>query len=143
MPELMRAIAGRLREFVGNRRRAPRLPTRLVVVVSLHGAQSAARIPANLPTVAGHTRDVSATGLSVIVPGIRIGERYLTGADQLLRVTLKLPAGLIELRAAPVRYEQLAEDDPDTGYLIGLHIREITDRDRSLYTDYLRSLRKG
>ncbi|HEV2708031.1 MAG TPA: PilZ domain-containing protein [Pyrinomonadaceae bacterium] len=142
MPELMRAIAGRLREFVGNRRRAPRLPTRLVAVVSIDAAKTTTRVPLNLPTVAAHTRDVSATGLSIIVPGIRIGERYLTGPDQLLRLTLKLPAGLIELRAAPVRYEQLPEDDPDTGYLIGLHIREITDRDRTLYIDHLRSLRK-
>jgi hypothetical protein len=142
MPELMRAIAGRLREFVGNRRRAPRLPTRLVAVVSIDSAKTAARVPANLPTVAGHTRDVSATGLCIIVPGIRVGERYLTGADQLLRITLKLPAGLIELRAAPVRYEQLGPEDPDTGYLIGLHIREITDRERALYTDHLRSLRQ-
>jgi hypothetical protein len=143
MPELMRSIANRLREMVGNRRRAPRHPANVVAVVSLVGARTSSRTPSNLPTIAGHTRDISATGLALIFPAIRIGGRYLTGEDQLLHVTLKLPAGAVQLQAAPVRYEQLGEDDPDTGYLIGVHIREMSDRDRTLLTDYLRTTRKG
>lgn len=144
MPELMRSIANRLREMVGNRRRAPRHPARAVVVVSLVVARTAgARTPPNLPTIAGHTRDMSATGLALIVPAIRIGERYLTGEDHLLNVTLKLPGGAVQLQAAPVRYEQLAEDDADIGYLIGVHIKEMSDRDRTLFTEYLRTVRKG
>ena len=143
MPELMRSIANRLREMVGNRRRAPRLQARAVVIVSLVVARVASRTPPNLPTIAGHTRDISATGLALIVPIIRIGERYLTGEDHLLNITLKLPAGAVQLQASPMRYEQLDEDDPDTGYLIGVHIKEMSDRDRTIFTDYLRTLRKG
>ncbi len=142
MPELMRSIVSRLRELVGNRRRAPRHPARVVAVVSLVGSKTAARIPPNLPTLAGHTLDISATGIGLIVPAIRVGERYLTGQDQLLHLTLKLPSGIVQLRCAPARYEQLGEGDADKGYLVGVRIKEISDRDRSLLTEYLRTLRK-
>jgi hypothetical protein len=143
MPELMRSIANRLREMVGNRRRAPRHPARIVAVVSLAGAKTSTRTPSNLPTIAGHTRDISVTGLALIFPAIRIGGRYLTGEDQLLHVTLKLPTGAVQLQAAPVRYEHLDEGDDDTGYLIGVSIKEMSDRDRTLFTEYLRTMRKG
>ena len=45
-----------------------------------------------LPTLNGHTLDVSTTGLALIVPAIRIGEHYLAGADRKLHVKLELPS---------------------------------------------------
>ncbi|HEX8117165.1 MAG TPA: PilZ domain-containing protein, partial [Pyrinomonadaceae bacterium] len=74
MPELLRTIASRLREFVGNRRRAPRFKVRLAVFVSLLDPTPGAP-PAG--GIAGHTRDVSEDGLGIILPAIRLGGRYL------------------------------------------------------------------
>lgn len=137
MPELLRDIASRLRQFVGNRRYAPRFKTRLAVAVSLLDARPRA-YPAALE---GHTRDVSTCGLALVLPAIRMGERYLTGDGSLLRVTLRLPDGSIQIHAVAARYERLGEEDPDTGYLLGVRIKEMTDPDRALFEDYLATLK--
>ena len=137
MPELLRDIASRLRAFVGNRRYATRYPTRLSVAVSLLDARPRA-YPAALE---GHTLDLSACGLAVVLPAIRIGERYLTGDTHVLRITLRLPTAAVQIHGVPARYERLGEDDADTGYLLGVRIKEMSDKDRALFEDYLRTLK--
>ena len=137
MPELLRDIASRLRAFVGNRRYATRYRTRLSVAVSLLDARPRA-YPAALE---GHTLDLSDCGLAVVLPAIRIGERYLTGDTHVLRITLRLPAAAVQIHGVPARYERLGEDDEDTGYLVGVRIKEMSDKDRALFEEYLRTLR--
>jgi hypothetical protein len=140
MPERLRTIASRLREFVGNRRRAPRQSARLAVFVSLlDGAPGAP--PAG--GVAGHTRDVSKSGLGVVLPAIRLGGRYLVGEGVTLRLTLQLGEQSARLYGTPVRYERLEEGQDgqtDPGFLLGIRLTE--DGDRSLLADYLKSLKK-
>lgn len=137
MPELLRDIASRLREFVGNRRYATRHKTRLAVAVSLLDAK-----PRGYPAaLEGHTRDLSACGLALILPAIRIGERYLTGDAHVLRITLRLPAASIQIHGVPARYERLGDEDSDTGYLVGVRIKEMTDKDRALFEEYLHTLK--
>jgi hypothetical protein len=87
-----------------------------------------------LPTLDGHTLDVSATGLALIVPAIRIGEHYLAGADRKLHIRLELPSGPVEMRVATVRYESLEDE---TGYLIGAQILEMSDSDRATFDKYV------
>jgi hypothetical protein len=137
MPELLRTIASRLRELMGNRRRAPRHTMRLSVFVSvLDSAQGAA--PAG---VAGHTRDVSDGGLAVVLPAIRVGDRYLAGDSTTLRLTLKLPDASARLYGTPVRYERLEDDgQTDAGFLVGIRLNE--DGDRALLAEYLKNLKK-
>lgn len=89
-----------------------------------------------LPTLHGHTLDVSATGLALIVPAIRIGEHYLAGSDRKLHIKLELPNGPVELKATAVRYESL---DDDSGYLIGARILEMSDSDRATFEKYVSS----
>lgn len=139
MPELLRDIASRLREFLGNRRHAPHYRARLGLAVSLLDAKPRA-YPSALE---GHTRDLSASGLGVILPAIRIGERYLTGDTHMLRITLRLPAASVQIHGTPVRYERLGEEDADTGYLVGVRIKEMSDRDRAVFEEYLRTIREG
>src|SRR3982750_4587589 len=139
MPELMRSIITRLRGVVGNRRRAKRYRARLPFSVSLLGIKTAAEspIPRRLPQIEGYTRDLSETGLALVVPTIRIGDHYLTGAGRRLLVTLKHPTGPLALQVTPVRYEQLDEDHTERGYLIGVRIEEISDADRARFIAYL------
>ena len=141
MPEVMRAIAARLREFVGNRRRAPRYRARLLFSVSLLDKATADKSSPpqkrRAPAVEGYTRDLSATGLALIVPAIRVGDRYLSGEGNILSIKLELPAGPVQIQAAPVRYEQLGEDSEEKGFLIGTHITEMSESDRTRYTEYL------
>jgi hypothetical protein len=139
MPELLRTIASRLREFVGNRRRAPRRSVRLAVFVSLLDASPGAP-PAG--GVAGHTRDASESGLGVVLPVIRLGGRYLVGDGVTLRLTLKLGDKSARLYGTPVRYERLDEGEDgqtDPGFLLGIRLHE--DGDRALLAEYLKGMK--
>lgn len=139
MPERLRTIASRLRELVGNRRRAPRRRVRLAVYVSLLDSTPGAP-PAG--GVAGHTRDASESGLGVVLPVIRLGGRYLVGDGVTLRLTLKLGEQSARLYGTPVRYERLDEGDDgqtDPGFLLGIRLND--DGDRALLAEYLKGMK--
>lgn len=144
MPELIRSFTNRLREIVGNRRRAPRHRVRLAVELALNisqagGKKSLSRSSAQLK-LAGYTRDISETGLAIIVPAIRIGGQYFTDSNHKLFITLQLPNDIIELHAKPVRYVPLEDDATETGYLIGLEIAEMSKDDRTRFKDYIETM---
>ena len=145
MPEHLRSIVNRIRQFVGDRRHAPRYRARLPCTVSLMEQENrSAHASTHARTLVGHTHDLSATGLALVLPAIRIGQRYLMGEGRSILVVLELPAGKIRLRATPVRYERLdTETQSESGYLIGAHIGEMSDEDRALFIEYLKKLRAG
>lgn len=89
----------------------------------------------------GRTRDMRATGLSLVVSDIRVGGRLIVSEDCTLRVALELPTGPIEMQVVPVRCEPLDEKEPGQGYLIGSRITEISDADCVSFVKYLRTLR--
>lgn len=138
MPELLRSIVGRLREFAGDRRHAYRRRVKFPFTVSIYGQTGQLNGRRPVPAVQGHTRDISSTGLGLIVPVIRIGEHYLTGEDRLLRIVLELPAGPIQLIATPVRYEPLEGDEDEQGFIIGVRITDISAQDRERFTSALK-----
>ena len=138
MPELVRSIVARLRGFVADRRLAKRLQVRLPLTVYL--MRSAHVNGSRLPSMDGHSFDISSAGLSAVVPAIRIADHYLAGASQRLLIKLKLPAALVEMQVVSVRYERLDDDRDEVGYLIGVNILEMSEPDRSRYEEYLTSL---
>jgi hypothetical protein len=138
MSELPRRIVSQLRRFIGNRRRSKRVCARLSFTLSLSNPRVNTNGARRLPTLNGHTLDVSTTGLALIVPAIRIGEHYLAGNDRRLHIKLELPSGPVEMKVATVRYESL---DDESGYLIGARIVEMSDSDRATFQNYVS--RKG
>ena len=144
MAELLRSISVRLRELINDRRRAPRYRVRLPLSVTLIDAPPVIPGGRRKLSLDGYTRDVSATGLAIIVPAIRIGDRYLTGEDRQLRISLELPTGPVELVALPVRHEQLdAEEANDVGFLIGVQIAEMSREDRERFERFIALLRRN
>ena len=137
MSELPRRIVSRLRRFIGNRRRHKRVRTRLGFTLSLSDPRVSSNGARRLPSLKGHTLDVSATGIALIVPAIRIGEHYLAGSDRHLHLKLELPNGPVEMKLSTVRYESLDEMQEETGYLIGARIVEMSDEDRAAYNEYV------
>jgi hypothetical protein len=133
----------RMRKYVGDRRRSPR-----------RGARFAARLPASISplgdaqdfdrdtrySLAGSTRDLSARGLTLLLPAVRVGDRYLTDAAGYLGVRVETPSGPLCLLAAPARFEQLPEGDGEYAYLLGVRIVRMDDGDRANYLSYLRTL---
>ena len=92
------------------------------------------------PTVYGYTRDLSMTGLSLIVPVLRSSDADLYGVEGVLRMTLSLPKENVEIQAKPVRYEWLAESNRRKSFLIGAQIQEMGEGGRLGYTEYLLTL---
>lgn len=137
MSELPRRLVSHLRRFIGNRRRHKRVRARLNFTLSLSDPRVNTNGSRRLPTLNGHTLDISKTGLALIVPAIRIGEHYLAGSDRRVYVKLELPAGPVEMKLATVRYEALEDTDEDTGYVIGARIIEMADADRASFDAYV------
>jgi hypothetical protein len=143
MSELPRRIVSHLRRFIGNRRRFKRVRVRLNFTLNLSDPRVNRNGSRRLPTLNGHTFDVSTSGLALIVPAIRIGEHYLAGAERKLFLKLELPSGAVEMKLASVRYESLDESSEETGYLIGARIVEMADADRETFTKYVNKLLSG
>ena len=142
----IRSVTARLREWVGDRRLSPRLKAqrkvRLLFSISLLDEAKTDQSRARLLPLEGHTRDISRTGLALVVPTIRIGDRYLTDEQCTLRIVLlDLPTGQVELKAVPVRYRQLDETEGVIGHLIGVRITEMSKGDRERFNEYLHLLR--
>lgn len=137
MSELPRRLVSHLRRFIGNRRAHKRVRARLNFTLSLLDPRVNTNGSRRLPTLDGHTLDVSTTGLGLIVPAIRIGEHYIAGSDRRVYVKLDLPSGPVEMKLATVRYEALDETTGETGYVIGARIIEMTDADRASFDKYV------
>lgn len=105
-----------------------------MVTLSLSDPRVGSNGARRIPSLNGHTLDISSTGLALIVPAIRIGEHYLAGSDRKLHVKLELPSGAVEMKLATVRYESLEDD---SGYLIGARILEMSDSDRMSFEKYV------
>ncbi|HEY9503893.1 MAG TPA: PilZ domain-containing protein [Pyrinomonadaceae bacterium] len=140
MSELPRRIVSRLLRFIGNRRRSKRAQARLNFNLSLGDPRVNSNGSRRLPSLKGHTLDVSVTGLALVVPAIRIGEHYVAGVERRLHLNLELPTGPVQMTVAPVRYESLEEDANESGYVVGVRIMEMSDSDRAKFADYLKRL---
>ena len=142
MPELIRTIAARLREYVGNRRRTPRYRVRWPVSVSpleVRKSPNGARRPATGAALSGFTRDVSASGLGLVLPAIRINDVYLT-EGRTLEILLEHQNGPIVMYAVAVRYEKLDEEAAENGYLVGMRIMEMEEGDRARFIESLEQM---
>lgn len=123
-----------------DRRQSPRLSAtldaRLDFSVLMRDAVPSDGGVQHLRACAGHTVNVSADGLAVVLHAQNIDEAYLLGAEGSMSIELDLPNGLsIEIQATPVRYEKLEE-----GYLIGARISSMTARNREFFEEYLREI---
>ncbi|HEY6189041.1 MAG TPA: PilZ domain-containing protein [Pyrinomonadaceae bacterium] len=127
------------------RRSAPRcdahLEARLLFSLSLQGTDEGERATVLPSLLEGHTRNLSETGLALVVPSLHFGGRYLNVVGSTLHVMLELPTGTVRIRATPVRCERLGEKDEETGYLVGVRITEMNDSEWVKLVQYVRRLR--
>src|SRR5688572_15130614 len=77
----------------------------------------------------GETSDLSAAGLSMIIPATIIDERFCDG-DNRLNLSLHLPDGVIGLEVTPVRCERITGVNSTQGYLLGTKITDVKQRER-------------
>ena len=137
MSEKLRSFVGRLRGYAGDRRHARR-SAQLPLSVSIFDPNKRVNGRRALPTLEGYTKDVSPTGLALILPAIRIGGHYLVGQDRTLQIVLELPSGPVQMHAMSARYERLEENGSELGYLIGVRITKMSDQHRESLLAYLK-----
>ncbi|HYO63598.1 MAG TPA: PilZ domain-containing protein [Pyrinomonadaceae bacterium] len=133
----------RLRKYIGERRAAPRYVTRLeksvTVYVYLLDPKTGAETGRGARLV-GYTRDVSETGLGVILPEVRVAGRSIVREGRELRLLVGIPHEPVEMQAAVVRHVRLEKGELDGGYLVGVHITSMGEADRARYAKYLSKL---
>ena len=137
MPELIRSMVSRMRVYIKDRRRSPRLRLRLLFSASIcrspngNGSQRHERV------LKGHTRDISMNGLALNVPQIHLDGHHLAADGRELRLRLELPGGPISMLVSPIRYERLEEAELGCTYLIGVRISQMDDEDRRRYLSFV------
>jgi PilZ domain-containing protein len=140
MAEFTRAIVSRLRQYVGDRRHSTRRNVRLEFRLSLASPTKNLNGTQRTSSMVGHTLDLSANGLALIVPAITLGDHHLVGENRSLSLRLELPAEPIGMQVTPVRYERLDDDASETGYLIGVKITRMDEDSRARYAEYVTNL---
>lgn len=134
LEKLLRKFSRRfIYERKAPRRRAANLSTRFRV---RWGARSSEYVEA-------HTRDLSASGLAIETASIRVDGLHVYDSPDmvtptLLDIVLGLPSGEVSIVGETVRYDAIE----DGQYLLGIHIVEMSDADRSRYDAFVATLPK-
>ena len=137
MPELIRSIVSRLRIYVKDRRRSPRLRVRLVFSVSVCQKTNGNGSPQRRSILKGHTRDLSANGLALNLSQVHLDGYHLAAEGRELQLSLELPQGPISMRVVSRRYERLEESELGCSYLIGARIVQVEKEDRDRYLSFI------
>lgn len=140
MAEFARTVVARLRKFIADRRRAKRRRVRLAFSISIVSPAKSLTGTRRPISMNGHTLDLSANGMAVIVPAITLDEHHLVGENRGLKVQLELPSGPVQMQVSPVRYERLEEHASETGYLIAVRIVAMSEDDRATYAKFVSNL---
>jgi len=141
MPELIRSAVTRVRVYFKDRRQKPRLRVRLLFTVGIHrpsnGNGNGTRKASDY--LKGHTRDISTSGLALLVPRVHLNGHHLAADGRELEIKLELGRfGPINLRAVPRRYERLEDSELGCTYLIGVRIVHIDEADLLNYTTFIK-----
>ena len=143
MAKLVRRITTELTGFVWSRLTAPRKKLCVPVRICLESESKASE---KSIYVKGETKDLSKSGIAIVIPSIRVSEKYLVGESRPIFADLDLPNGKIKIELVGCRYEQLGIHDSVATYLIGAKIVRMSANDLMLYDEYLElgdSLRKA
>ena len=108
----------------GDRRHEPRVTARHEVRVEVGNAILDRELGTGSLgplTLYGHTRDLSPSGLGVVIPAADIGPRH-SGEALPARVKVRLPGGGVEVEAEAVHWAPLDEMGLGRGVLIGVRV---------------------
>ena len=145
MSTLINSLAGRLREFVFDRRHAYRRGARVnarlpYTLILLDTKEQVAVEVTGKRSLGGKTSDLSETGLTLLLKSVRIDNIPLTLMEHFLGVRLELPDGPVSMVAAPARFNELDGAEPEFRYLLGVRIIKMQEDARARYLAYLRAL---
>jgi hypothetical protein len=126
-------------EFNIERRAAPRRNVKLEFRVLLVATKTSVEGEEHTLPLIGYTRDISESGLALLVSAKSMGVLYSLGHNYTLQLVLTLPTGPVELEVTPARYQHINEGRAGSFILIGAQITKISDDDRACFVQYLNS----
>jgi hypothetical protein len=126
-------------EFNVERRAAPRRNLKLEFRVLLVATKTSVEGEEHTLPLIGYTRDISESGLALLVSAKSMSVLYSLGQKYTLQLMLNLPSGAIELEATPVRFKHINEGQAGSFILIGAQITKMSDEDRERFVQYLNS----
>ena len=137
MPELIRSAVSRARMYFKDRRRSPRVRVRIAFSISVLRQTKLKRLNQNEHGLRGHTRDISAHGVALLLPQIHLDGYHLAAEGREMRLVLELPTGAISMVIVPKRYEKLDGAELGCNYLIGARMVRIDEADQIRYENFL------
>ena len=144
MSQVLHTLEERLVGWFGARRAARRYrvscEVRLPVGVSMPNERIDPNTEHYPEPIMGRTHDVSASGLSFVLPWLSLGEERIDVEGYPLRVVLCLPGGIIIVHAETVRCEPLLDEHGRESYPVGARIARMSEHDRRQYEAFLRTL---
>ena len=150
MSRLLRAIAARVRYFVGDRRRFPRHKAQRNVRLILNFSPSETRSSApadesqhSILTLAGQTRNFSETGLAIFLPSLRVGGYDLNIVGRSLKIDVDIPNGPVHVNAVAVRCQRVGDKNDPKGFIVGVRITEMNDKEWVRLVRYIQTLKTG
>ena len=124
---------------VAERRAAPRYKVRLETRALMIAEREAEGGEGDVLPLSGYTRDISESGLALIIESEDMDALSSFGEGYTLRLVLTLPSGPIQLTVTPVRYQRAGET-MDAGFLIGAQITDMSGRDRVMFMEFIHHL---
>lgn len=125
--------------YFKDRRCAPRLRVRLGFSLSVLRPTKLKRLNAREHALKGHTRDISVSGLALLLPQIHLEGYHLAAEDREMLLTLELAGGSVSMVVVSKRYEKLDTSELGCNYLIGAQIVRMEERDRIRYENLISS----
>lgn len=143
--DLVHSVGARLRKFAKGRHRVlargdrfdARLPFVVTFLSSRKGSQSRR---SDKPALLGFTRNLSESGMTLLLPSVRIGDAYLTDIERHLEIKLELADGPLAIHATPVRFEQLPRREAGCGYLLAVRVVDVLNGKRDRYLALLKTV---
>ena len=138
MPELIRTAVLRVRTYFKDLRQSPRLRLRLMFTISIHRPEKNGlyRQP---KVLRGHTRDISLSGMALLVPRVHLDGHHFAAEGRELEVCLEWGSEPpVLLTVVPNRYQQLDEPELGCAYLLGVRVVRMEEADRLRYAQLLR-----
>lgn len=129
-----------MRETTEERRNARRFRVRLDLRTILMATHVTPDGEEQVLTFLAYTRDVSETGVALIVTGQVASLLAPLGHTYKLQLVLSLPMGSVELEARPVRYAPYDRGDSAPHTLIGAQITEMSEDNHTRLSEYLKTL---
>jgi hypothetical protein len=118
-----------------SRRRAVQLEVKIIFKPPASFAKSG---DAGRLTLVGRTRNISETGMAVVVSARNI-DRYLNAKDNSFDAELRLPDGAVAMQATPIYFKKTLTGAVAT-YLIGSRFTKAQNESHARLITFLRSL---